>query len=204
MNLEKLTVILPVQAEREDYLDNWLASLPEPVELLLVDAGRGEAADWARRQGRERTAAIHSPGSIDEARELGGRQARTPWLLFTRSFSAFAPDYFHRLESQSGAEMIYGPSFSYEGGRWGWSPMSQRLLAWFNAPLVSTTNMVVSRHAFLALGGFKSHLSRHTFTAFAWQLRRKGYPIRFDPDLVVHRRPRLRFDLKATTAAPNP
>jgi hypothetical protein len=201
MNFDKLTVVLPVSAERVDILETWLASLPSEAGLLLVDAGDGRAGDgragdgraaaWLAQQERPGTTIIHHPGSLDAARDFGGRAAATPWLLFTTGQISFAPDYFERLSSQNKAEMVYGPSLSYEGGRWGWSPVSQRLLAWFNLPLVSTSNMLVSRHAFLALGGFKNHLSYHTFTAFAWQLRRKGYPIRFDPALVVHRHPRL-------------
>jgi hypothetical protein len=191
MNLEKLTIILPVQAERPERLAALTAALPPAVSLLLIDSGDGRAADWLETQERERTAVIRQPGSLDEAREQGGRTAATPWLLFTRSHIAFAPNYFARLEGQNSVEMIYGPSLSYEGGRWGWSPLSQKLLAWFNIPLVSTTNMVVSRHAFLALGGFRNHLSYHTFTAFAWRLRRKGHPIRYDANLVVHRPPRF-------------
>jgi len=193
MNLDKLTVILPVANEQVDALAAGLASLPATASLLLVDTGDGRAAAWLAQQARPGTTIGHHPGSLDAARDWGGRAATTPWLLFTTSQITFAPDYFERLSNQNNAEMVYGPSWSYEGGRWGWSPVSQRLLAWFNLPLVSTSNMLVSRHAFLALGGFRNHLSYHTFTAFAWQLRRKGYPLRFDPALVVHRHPRLKL-----------
>jgi glycosyltransferase involved in cell wall biosynthesis len=93
--LDEVTVIVPTRNERAN-LPAFLASLPDEVELVVVDASADgtEQLVWSLRPSRTRV--LRSPAGIPAARQLGAAVARGRWLLFTDADVRFEPGF--RLE----------------------------------------------------------------------------------------------------------
>jgi GT2 family glycosyltransferase len=139
-------------------------------------------------------------GTLTEARQLGAERAATRWLLFTDADITFAADYFTSLDAALellGAPepgLLYGPKLSADefSGYYAGLARAQRFIDFLRIPAASGSNMIISRRAFAAVGGFDTVLQCNEDSELGWRIARAGFRCRFDPRLIVwavdHRR----------------
>ncbi|MFN8475718.1 MAG: glycosyltransferase [Anaerolineae bacterium] len=189
MRLSDVTVVVPTRNER-DNIPAFLASLPPEVELILVDASDDDTPDLAARLRPCKTHIVRRPMRIPAARQLGGMIAQTPWLLCTDADVVFAPDYFARLFDHNGPDALYGPKLSSDeyAGYYRWFVRGQRLSHALGVAAASGSNLLLSRRAFLAVGGFDCRLTVNEDTEIVWRVQRAGFRVAFAPDLAVYAR----------------
>ncbi|MFN8473551.1 MAG: glycosyltransferase [Anaerolineae bacterium] len=194
MRLTDLTVVVPTRNER-DNITAFLASLPREVELILVDASDDETPDLAASLRPHKTRVVRRPLRIPAARQLGGLIAQTPWLLCTDADVVFAPDYFDRLSAYGASDGIYGPKLSADeyAGYYRWFVRGQRLSHALGIAAASGSNLLLSRRAFLAVGGFDRRLIVNEDTEIVWRVQRAGFRVDFAPDLIVYARDQRRL-----------
>ena len=191
---DDITVVLPTRNEEHNILP-FLASLPRSVSLIVVDASDDQTPHLIYSNRSERTKVLRSTAHIAEARNIGGRAATTPWLLFTDADISFAPDYFDQVQRHGAVAAIYGPKRSEQAYQayYRWFSRGQRLLASLRIPAVSGSNFLVRRGAFLATGGFDPALRCNEDSEYGWRLARRKYGIKYAPDLVVYERDHRRL-----------
>lgn len=191
---DDITVVLPTRNEAHNIVP-FLASLPPSVSLIVVDASDDLTPHLVYTNRPERTKVLRSTAHIAVARNIGGRAATTPWLLFTDADVSFAPDYFVRIQQYGAAAALFGPKLSQQSFRayYRWFSRGQRLLARLKIPAVSGSNFLVRRGAFLATGGFDPALTCNEDSEYGWRLARHNYTVKFAPDLVVYERDHRRL-----------
>jgi glycosyltransferase involved in cell wall biosynthesis len=197
--LEQLSVVLPTRNEAAR-IGGLLASLPNEVELVVVDASDDTTADVVLALRPEHTRVIRSRAGIAEARQIGAQAARREWLLFTDADVAFAPDYFTRICHYSAYDGFYGPKFAtnrhptydavFNGG--------QRLCHQIGFPAASGSNMAVRRQVLLEAGGFRCDLPVNEDTELFLRMDHLGFRIAYAPDLTVRSLDDRRLDRGAT------
>ena len=111
MMLDNLTVLVPTRNEEKNIVA-FLDSLPGWVPLVVVDASDDSTPEIIQAHRPEHTLVIRDPGGISKARQLGAEAAKTSWLLFTDADVIFPPDYFVRLLSYNGYDVVYGSKLS--------------------------------------------------------------------------------------------
>ncbi len=191
---DDITVVLPTKNEERN-IAPFLDSLPPSVALIVVDASDDRTPFLVQSIRPERTQVVRSAAHIAEARNIGARLATTAWLLFTDADISFAPDYFARVQRIGTAAAVYGPKLSQQAHQtyYRWFSRGQRLLAGVRIPAVSGSNFLVRRGVFLATGGFDPTLPCNEDSEYGWRLARRGYAVRFAPDLVVYERDHRRL-----------
>lgn len=198
MKLKELTIVLPTKNEAHNIVP-FLASTPEMMTLIIVDASDDHTPHLIEATRPAHTKLVRSQAHIAEARNIGAAAAETPWVLFTDADISFAPDYFGRLQSYSSAAALngalYGPKLSQEeyATYYRWFSRGQQLLASLGIPAVSGSNLLVHRETFLAVGGFDATLTCNEDSELGWRLTRRKYPVVFAPDLVVYERDHRRL-----------
>jgi GT2 family glycosyltransferase len=157
------------------------------VSLTVVDASEDSTPDIIMQQRPERSLVLSHAGPISEARQLGAECCNTPWLLFSDADVAFAPDYFQRLCSYQGWDVVYGSKQSrHEFGRYyRWFGYGQQLSHWLGVPAASGSNLAIRRQIVSAAGGFDPELVCNEDSELVWRLKRAGYRIHFDRTLIV-------------------
>lgn len=198
MRLDQITVIVPTRNEEKNIV-TFCQSLPADVWLIVVDASDDRTPELVLLGRPERTRVVCEPSNVVQARQIGARLAETEWLLFTDADVVFASDYGERLasyEGSAGHDVIYGTKLSidryqryYRRFRWG-QGFSHRL----GLPAASGSNLLIRREAFWASGGFDLDLTVNEDSEIAWRLKRQGYTVCFDPDLVVYARDHRRLE----------
>jgi glycosyltransferase involved in cell wall biosynthesis len=192
-SLADVTVVVPTRNEERN-ISRFLNSLPEEVALVVVDASTDATPAIVRRERPRRTRVILRASGLTEARQLGARHARTPWLLFTDADVAFDTGYFARVAELPACDLAYGPKLSRDEYRryYQWFARGQRLLHALGLPAASGSNLLVSARAFLAVDGFDLALACNEDSELVWRIHGNGGYCVFDPDLVVwatdHRR----------------
>lgn len=199
VNVEDVTVVLPTRNEADNILP-FLASLPSEAALIVVDASSDATPHLIEANRPARTTLIRSQAHIAEARNIGARAARTPWLLFTDADVSFAPDYFAHLHWYNHQAALYGPKLAREefATYYRWFVRGQKLLATLNIPAASGSNLLVRRGVFLAAGGFDPALHCNEDSELGWRLARRNVRVEFAPDLVVYERDHRRLRRGAT------
>ncbi len=96
MQIADLTVILPTRNERYN-IRGFLASLPDAVSLIVVDASDDDTPQLVRDIRPDCTTIIQQPCNVVTARQIGAQVASTPWLLFTDADVVFSLSYFNDL-----------------------------------------------------------------------------------------------------------
>jgi GT2 family glycosyltransferase len=194
MQIEDVTVIVPTRDEAHN-IGAFLASLPEAIHLIVVDASQDATPEMVKTLRPKRTLLLRHPARIAEARQAGAEAATTNWLLLTDADVVFAPDYFGRLVAYRGYyDAIYGPKLSNaEFSRYyGWIAQGQRLADALGVPAVSGSNLFVNKNMLTSVGGFDLQLTCNEDSELGWRIKRHGYRIAFAPDLAViardHRR----------------
>ncbi|MEW5956551.1 MAG: glycosyltransferase [Chloroflexota bacterium] len=203
MRLDELTVVLPTRNEARNILA-FLQSLPPQLFLIVVDAGQDATAELIETHRPERTVVLRQPSTVTEARQIGAEAARTAWLLFSDADIIFSRTYFDRLRRQSNCGAIYGPKLSRDEfvTYYRWFARGQGVSHRLGIPAASGSNLLVSRSAFYNTGGFDLRLTCNEDSELVWRIKRGGYPVVFDPHLVVYARDhrRLRYGPVRKTA----
>ncbi|MEY6432982.1 glycosyltransferase [Thioalkalicoccus limnaeus] len=187
MRLNDLTLVLPTRDEARN-IGAFLDSIPPAVQLIVVDASRDGTPDLIERRRPRNTLVVREPGTVTEARQRGAELAKTDWLLFTDADVVFAPDYFERLVQLSGAAVYYGPKLSRDRFRRYYAGIAraQAVSQVCGIPAATGSNLVVSRAALMAVGGFDVRLRCNEDSEVVWRLGRAGYSVRFCRDLPVY------------------
>jgi glycosyltransferase involved in cell wall biosynthesis len=195
MLLADITLILPTRDEAHN-IAGFLASLPDDLQLIVVDASRDETPDLIERLRPRRTLVLREPGTVTEARQRGADVARTPWLLFSDADVVFAPDYFRRLQRVRGCSACYGLKLSenrfaayYRG-----IAVGQVISHACGIPAASGSNLLIRRDVLASVGGFDLSLTCNEDSEVVWRLRRAGYPVSLCRDLVVYARDHRRVE----------
>jgi glycosyltransferase involved in cell wall biosynthesis len=202
-SLADVTVIVPTRNEARN-ISRFLDSLPDDLALVVVDDSTDATPAIVRRDRPRRTRLIRRSGGLTEARQLGARHARTPWLLFTDADIAFDAGYFARLAELPACDVAYGPKLSRDEycRYYRWFARGQGLLHALGLPAASGSNLLVSTRAFVAVDGFDLALSCNEDSELVWRVHGNGGRCLYDSDLVVwatdHRR--LRRGVIAKTA----
>jgi glycosyltransferase involved in cell wall biosynthesis len=192
-SLADVTVVVPTRNEAQN-VSRFLDSLPGELALVVVDDSTDATPAIVRRERPRRTRLIRRSGGLTEARQLGARYARTPWLLFTDADVAFDAGYFARLAELPACDVAYGPKLSRDEYRryYEWFSRGQGLLHALGLPAASGSNLLVSARAFLAVDGFDLALACNEDSELVWRMHGNGARCVYDPDLIVwatdHRR----------------
>ncbi len=194
MNIREITIILPTRNETRN-LPFFLASLPDAIQLIVVDSSEDETPILARRLRPTNTTVVERPCNISEARQIGADLARTPWLLFSDADIAFAPDYFDLLSGIGRCDVVYGPKLSRDdfSNYYRWFARAQAVCQALGAPAASGSNLAIRRLALKAVGGFDRRLACNEDSEVVWRIQRHGYRTRFDPRLIVYERDHRRL-----------
>jgi len=141
---------------------------------------------------------IRSAASLGAARQLGADAADTAWLLFSDADISFAPDYWLKLSDLVvrpwGA--VYGPklSISEHSGYYRRLARGMLLLDHLGIPAASGSNLLISRRALIAAGGFDVSLRCNEDSEICWRIQRAGYSVHYEPRLVVLARDHRRLE----------
>jgi glycosyltransferase involved in cell wall biosynthesis len=194
MQLNDLTVIVPTKNEANN-LPCLIESIPPEIHLVVVDASQDGTPDLVLRLRPKHTTVICTPDHIAAARNLGAQIARTRWLSFTDADITFAPDYFDHLKTSPYFYLRYGPKlssdqqFAFYQNFSTWQARLHRL----GIPAVSGSNLVVNAQTFHRMGGFRRDLLVNEDTEFGYRTKKAGYPVEFDPSMVVYARDHRRL-----------
>lgn len=187
MDLEDITVIVPTRNE-ENNIPALLGSLPAAVRLIVIDDSQDSTPALVESLRPGRSLVLRCPAGVSQARQLGAELAETAWLLFSDADVIFAPHYFAELRRWRSCGALYGPKLSIREfeSYYRWFARGQRALHWLGIPAASGSNLLVSRHALFAVGGFDLQLACNEDTELVWRIKRWGYPVVFAPDLIVY------------------
>jgi len=198
MRLEDLTVVVPTKNEARN-IEAFLRSLHPAVRLVVVDASTDETRDLIARTRPERTHVIEDPGNIPQARQRGADAADTPWLLFTDADMVFDAGYFdawQRLDVGDRVGAVQGAKLSADGEYATYYRLFSAgigLLALFNVPAGTGSNMIIRREALRQAGGFDFALSANEDSHVLWKVRRAGWRVVYRKDLKVYERDHRRL-----------
>jgi glycosyltransferase involved in cell wall biosynthesis len=207
--LEQLSIIVPTRNEAAN-VEAFLSSVPEEIELIVVDNSTDGTADIVRSRRPRRTTVLECNDSLTAARQRGALAARTRWLLFTDADIEFAPEFFAVCAECLDADragtlaMIFGPKLSADEfeGHYRRLAVAQRALAALRIPAASGSNMLVRADAFAAVRGFDETLTCNEDSELGWRIARAGFAWRCNPRLIAfatdHRRLR-RGQLRKTS-----
>jgi len=185
--ISPLSVVIPTRNEAA-LIGGFLAALPAPVELVVVDASDDDTPAIIERTRPHNTRIIRAPAGIAEAREIGAAAASGDWLIFSDADVHFAPGYFDRFTRYTNADAVYGPKYATTAYQW-YSRIftgGQRLAHTLGFPAASGSNMAVRRKVLTAVGGFRCDLPVNEDSELFLRLAHRGYHIVFAPDLAVH------------------
>jgi GT2 family glycosyltransferase len=97
--------------------------------------------------------------------------------------------------AQRELDALYGPKLSVDAHHryYQWFARAQQLSDRLGMPAASGSNLVISHHAFDAVGGFDLRLTVKEDSGIAWRIKRQGFRIRYTPGLVVFARDHRRL-----------
>ena len=192
--MSKVTVIVPTRNEAHN-IPSFLASLPNNIPLIVVDASDDNTPEIINRQRPTNTLLLRHPGMVTEARQTGAKLCQTEWLLFTDADVLFADDYFQKLPSYLISDALYGAKLSQTAFQsyYRWFTRGQKLAHSLGIPAASGSNLLIHRQVFQAIGGFDLRLTCNEDSEIAWRIKQKGYTIHFQPELIVYARDHRRL-----------
>lgn len=215
-----VTVVVPTR-DRPQQLRSCLESLarlrypPERLELIVVDDGSAVPVVDTSLPGRVRLLRLPVSHGPAEARNRGAQMARGALLAFVDSDCQVEPDWLSELVRE-----FDDPSLAATCGRVlatsqaGWlgayeavrSPLDLGPLAAAAqpagpVPYLVTTNLVVRRSVFEAVGGFARELRFGEDVDFSWRLFAAGHRLLYQPRARVRHDHRLRLGAFVRTRA---
>lgn len=196
---DKLSVVIPTRNEAPR-IGRFLTSLPDSVELVVVDASSDTTVEVIRALRPHNTRVISSSAGIAEARQIGVQAARGEWLLFSDADVRFDPGYFGNLAPYLRCDAFYGPKLGtgthpvydalFNGG--------QRACNVLGVPAASGSNMGLRRTVFDAVGGFRADLPVNEDTELLLRVARRGHHVAYAAELAVRSLDDRRLDRGAT------
>jgi glycosyltransferase involved in cell wall biosynthesis len=187
MDLNDISIIVPTRNEAGN-IPQLLHSIPQEVNLILIDASKDETGDIACRLRAGRTIVYKSDERIASARHIGAQLAHTPWLLFTDADVHFSDNYFKLIRSLPQFDAYYGPKLSSDE----FISYYQQIAKWQSIadacriPAVSGSNFIIRRDVYFYCGGFDIDLLVNEDSELGWQLPRNGFKIKFFNELAVY------------------
>ncbi|MCS7061533.1 MAG: glycosyltransferase [Anaerolineae bacterium] len=190
-----ISIVVPTRNEANN-LPFFLASIPDSIQLIIVDSSQDSTPALARRLRPINTHIVERMCNIAQARQIGAEVARTPWLLFTDADITFAPNYFERLQTVPPCDVVYGSKQSQTGftNYYRWFTRAQGWSQALGIPAASGSNLLIRRPVLKAVGGFDQQLVCNEDSEIVWRIRRYGYRVRFDPGLIVYERDHRRLE----------
>lgn len=199
-----VSVIVPTKNEATN-LPHLLASLPAEVELVVCDASTEGTASVAVTLRPDRTLVVDGPGTVAEARQRGAQASSGNILVFTDADVEFDAGYFDRLQLLRHWDGVCGAKLSRDLYASDYQLMLRAqnvTYRWLGIAAASGSNMVMTRPAFEAAGGFRTQLNCNENTELFMRAGRRGLRMHFDERLVVwardHRRLQRGRRVKAT------
>jgi len=195
-NLSEYTIILPTRNESHN-IRKFLRSIPESIKLVVVDASKDDTAEIIIEQRCVNTSVIKEYCSVTQARKIGSDFAQTKWLIFTDADIIFAPDYFKKIITYTGYDLIYGPKLS-EGDYSVYYKLfshGQYLIDSLGVPAASGSNCIITKEAYTKSGGFDIELTCNEDSELAWRVKQTGYKALYDPKLVVYATDHRRLEM---------
>lgn len=187
MNLHDLAIIVPTKNEEKNII-RFLKSIPEHLEVILVDASSDQTVEIAKKLRPSIQIITQTHRNIAEARQIGAQYAKKKWLLFTDADVHFSKNYFAFLKRVPIALAYYGSKYSkstlYKGYDTAFE-IGQTILHNFGIPAASGSNMIVHKKTFWRIGGFDTTLQCNEDTELFYRLARKKAKIYHDPKLKV-------------------
>jgi glycosyltransferase involved in cell wall biosynthesis len=195
-DLSQFTIILPTRDESHN-IRKFLRSVPKKIKLVVVDASRDDTAEIILEERPLYTSVIKEFCSVTEARKIGSEFAQTKWLVFTDADIEFAPDFFDKLITYSGYDLIYGPKLSYGDYSAYYKLFShgQYLIDSLGVPAASGSNCIITKEAYLKSGGFDIELTCNEDSELAWRVKQSGYKALYDPKLIVYATDHRRLEM---------
>ncbi len=195
MDIHDISIVVPTCNEAGN-IPFFLASLPDAIQLIIVDSSEDDTPDIARRLRPANTYIVQRACNIAQARQIGADVARTHWLLFTDADILFAQDYFERIRDISQGDVVYGPKLSVTGfaNYYRWFARAQGWCHALGVAAASGSNLLMRRLALKAVGGFDPQLTCNEDSEVVWRIQRHGYRVRFDPGLIVYERDHRRLE----------
>jgi glycosyltransferase involved in cell wall biosynthesis len=192
--LASVSVVVPTRNEATN-IPHLLASVPRDVEVVVCDASTDATRQVVQRLRPDSLVLPAETGTIAEARQRGAEVSSGQILVFTDADVVFDHDYFARLAASSDWDGLCGTKLSRsEHCRYyRLVALAQRATyAQFHVAGATGSNMVITRAALAAIGGFRAELPCNEDTELFLRAGRLGLRIRFDRHLVVwardHRR----------------
>lgn len=199
-NLENISVIVPTRNELHN-IPFFLASLPDAVELVVVDASDDGTDRFIEHHRPERTHLIRSDANIALARQIGSEVAQGEWLVYSDADIAFEPGYFSFLAQCETTEAFYGPKYATaDYPRYSqFFNFCQRTVHRLGVPAASGSNMGVRRHVFEHIGGFRPDLPVNEDTELMMRVSRAGVRVDYLNALAVRSLDDRRLDRGVAT-----
>jgi rSAM/selenodomain-associated transferase 2/rSAM/selenodomain-associated transferase 1 len=161
-----LGIVVPAldEAARLPLLLRDLANLPFPHEIVVADGGSGDGtAALAERAGAR---VVRSTAGRARQMNRGAEALETPWLLFLHADTRLTPEVGPAIarwldeipsDTRSGDEpaAFFGFRLEGEGAFWRFIERGQGIRERFAGLVYGDQGLLVSRAAFLAVGGFE-------------------------------------------------
>ena len=154
-----LAVVIPTlnEATRLPFLLSDLEALSVPAEIVVADGGSTDGT----RTGVERAGArlVTAPRGRASQLQAGAHASHAPWLLFLHADTRIGEHAVRALEvflahANGGDAAYFGISFEGDDWFWRFLEFGQRLRERMYGLVYGDQGLIVSRHAFNAVGGF--------------------------------------------------
>lgn len=195
---DDITILLPTRNEEKN-IGRFLSHLPPHLPLIVVDASTDRTPQIIREM-RPDANIIRRRSTVTEAREIGYKQAKTSWLLFTDADVRFPENYWETLYTYlrhgDKYSVVYGTKSSsdqyheyYEFFR-----HAQQFFHNLGISAATGSNLVIRKEVLEAVDGFDMRLTCNEDTEVVWRIMRRSYPVVFVPDLKVYAYDHRRLD----------
>ena len=168
-------------------------------ELIVADNGSTDGTtticrEWADRIPTMRLVDASQRRGSSVARNCGAAAARGSVFAFCDADDVVHPEWLehcaaaaHQHDHIAGALDPFSLN-PFAVPKWEAGALSAPPLAMSFKPFAIGANMVVSRRAFMQVGGFCESLQVSQDVDFSWRVQLAGYPLHFEPGAVVAKR----------------
>ncbi|MGQ9425166.1 glycosyltransferase [Gilvimarinus sp. F26214L] len=190
-----LSVVIPAYNESED-LPNLVNSIKSNLkinfEIVVVDNGSNDGTGEIARQLGCQVVQSPNPMYPSQARNIGARSSRSPVLAFLDADVIVTPQWAREVERViCDDNFLRGSSVMGESCRipdrpswiekYWFQPLARQGRKFLNG-----ANMIISRSAFDAIGGFNPHLETGEDVDFSERAMQEGVSVDLNPELVVY------------------
>ena len=198
-----ISVIIPVR-NMADTIGDQLQALSHQTftgewELIVADNGSTDGtqaicARWIDRLPMLRLVDASARPGPSAARNIGAAAARGSVFAFCDADDAVFPGWLeHCVTASERHDHIAGALDAFSLNSFPVPAWEARALyappfAMSFKPFAIGANMVVSRRAFMDVGGFCESLSASQDVDFSWRVQLAGYPLYFEPEAAVAKR----------------